>query len=55
MAWYAALVAVGRQEKLEHKQRDEEESEELRLRQQTALMEKMMRCRQAEPERSVRD
>ncbi len=44
-----------RQKELDHKQRDEEESEELRLRQQKALVEKQMRCHQAEPERSVRE
>ena len=43
----------GRQEELDHKQRDEEESVELRLRQQKALVEKEMRRHQAEPERSV--
>ena len=46
-----------RQEELEHKQRDEEESEELRLRQQKALLEKemLLPCRRAELERSVRE
>jgi hypothetical protein len=40
-------------EELDHKQRDEEESVELRLRQQKALVEKEMRRHQAELERSV--
>ena len=56
IAWHAACCRRWRQEELDHKQRDEEESEELMLRQQKALMEMEMLfpCRRAELERSVR-